>query len=438
MSSFFFAHLCGYFSLCLLTLFDFLRFRTLVDKDIHDSGMEDEFSYAGYSSETSEFSSLSDYGEQFESGQLNDHPNSLFGFEQKYFSALSFSMSAPMGYSLQKPLQSEIFCNMKSGPNEISKKCDAVGYLVLSQNKRMILSGTSELLESENLNLSGRDVRYTDGQPNNHWPFGSLMKSPFCVDGRYRHPELHQLDSGLKVYNANMDVPKEGLSYCSKTIGIDNVSIEETLAEDQFGKGCATSAVTVQEWKLNYNCNIFSINPMLTRSAFINFTSKTAERFTTDRRLSLPFFDFSSVEDPCNLCLGKLTAGSSPKIFENSSASAVNVQRDHHSQQRCAVHKMLTDKNKRCCAHPYLDSEDQSKDATATNVSGKNSWETLLFNSSKIDNNTVSDHWQSFSAIFEIPLDFIIDKCLLQEIQLQYPFIYAKTILTVFFFFFTS
>ncbi|KAJ0013232.1 hypothetical protein Pint_20915 [Pistacia integerrima] len=372
---------------------------TLADKDFDDTHTKDEFFYAGDTSGSSECSSLSDSEGLIESEQLTGRPNSLFGFEQKYFSALSFSMSTPMGNPLRKPLQSEKSCNVKRVSSEISKINGALGHFVLSQNKGMITSGTSEPPESGELNLSFRDVHYTDSQPNNCWPLGSLMKNPFCVEGGYRHPELHPLDSGLKVYNANMGVPKEALSCYNKLTGMNNASIEETLGEDQLGKGCATSNFALEEWKLNYNCNIFSINPMLTRNAFFHLPSKTAERFTTDPVQSLPFFDFSSVEDPCKVCLEKLAAGSSPEIFENSSVSAVSVERDQHSQQQYAVDEILTDKTKMSCAHPHLDSENHSKD-----VSGKN----------------------SFLAIFEIPLDFIIDKCLLQEIQLQYPFLYAR------------
>ncbi|KAJ0078980.1 hypothetical protein Patl1_23692 [Pistacia atlantica] len=399
---------------------------TLADKDFDDTHTKDEFFYARDTSGSSECSSLSDSEELIESEQLTGRPNSLFGFEQKYFSALSFSMSTPMGNPLRKPLQSEKSCNVKRVSSEISKINGALGHFVLSQNKGMITSGTSEPPESGELNLSFRDVHYTDSQPNNCWPLGSLMKNPFCVEGGYRHPELHPLDSGLKVYNANMGVPKEGLSCYNKLTGMNNASIEETLGEDQLGKGCATSNFALEEWKLNYNCNIFSINPMLTRNAFFHLPNKTAERFTTDPVQSLPFFDFSSVEDPCKVCLEKLAAGSSPEIFENSIVSAVSVERDQHSQQQYAVDEILTDKTKMSCAHPHLDSENHSKDVSGKNVSGGNSWETLLFSSCKIDNNIVGDHWQSFLAIFEIPLDFIIDKCLLQEIQLQYPFLYAR------------
>jgi gamma-tubulin complex component 6 len=67
--------------------------------------------------------------------------------------------------------------------------------------------------------------------------------------------------------------------------------------------------------------------------------------------------------------------------------------------------------------------KEQDKEAVvSTNGCGGTSWQSLLKSFSYTENESVCDHRESLSSMFEIPLDFVIDKCLLQEILLQYPF----------------
>jgi len=80
----------------------------------------------------------------------------------------------------------------------------------------------------------------------------------------------------------------------------------------------------------------------------------------------------------------------------------------------------LVDNTEVCHVNSPSDLKDHNQEVTK-NVSGGSNWETLLGTTSETVDNSVGGHGQSLSAMFDIPLDFIIEKCLLQEIMLQYP-----------------
>lgn len=383
--------------------------------------MKDEFCYDRDTSESSECSSSIDSEEQNEAEQLIQPRNNLFEIEQKYFSALSFSMTTPNGSPLRKSLHNEKSGHKKRDSHEFCERDDTLSHFVLTQHKRAILSGTSVLPESGESHLSCRNGRYTDGLADKCWPLGRLLKNPFCVDGGGRNdPELHPSVSGQKHSEENIRVSKEGVSFYSEKFGSNNALMEGTLGENQLENSYAVSDVSAMlKWKLNYSGNMFSINPMLTRNALFYTMGKPEGRLAADLGKSLPCFDFSSVEDPRKVFLEKVAIGFAQAVSEDSSLSAISGERNPYSEP---VGEILIDNPKVSCVEPHLESKDHSKNIVGTDISGTSSWESLLSTSNNIENNTVEDHRQEFSAIFEIPLDFIIDKCLLQEILLQYPF----------------
>ncbi|KAH9699203.1 Spc97 / Spc98 family of spindle pole body (SBP) component [Citrus sinensis] len=391
-------------------------------KDFDNSSMKDEFCYDRDTSESSECSSSIDSEEQNEAEQLIQPRNNLFEIEQKYFSALSFSMTTPNGSPLRKSLHNEKSGHKKRDSHEFCERDDTLSHFVLTQHKRAILSGTSVLPESGESHLSCRNGHYTDGLADKCWPLGCLLKNPFCVDGGGRNdPELHPSVSGQKLSEENIRVSKEGISFYSEKFGSNNALIEGTLGENQLENGYAVSDVSAMlKWKLNHSGNMFSINPMLTRNALFYTMGKPEGRLAADLGKSLPCFDFSSVEDPCKVFLEKVAIGFAQAASEDSSLSAISGERNPYSEP---VGEILIDNPKVSCVEPHLESKDHSKNIVGTDISGTSSWESLLSTSNNIENNTVEDHRQEFSAIFEIPLDFIIDKCLLQEILLQYPFL---------------
>lgn len=382
----------------------------------------DELSFVMDTDESSELSSSNSYEEQIESEQLIEPPN-----HTKYLSALSFSLSTSMDISLQKPHEFKNSCHIENDSHEICEVTDSRGHDMHSQNNGIFLSHLPELLMPEESNQScTSDIQHTD----------SLADKVFSPG----HP---QKDSDLNLRKTNVGVIMEGTSYFRKIQAMLDASIGEATGKGQLENSTHTPYLyMLQRCKSYYQSNFMSLNPMLTSYAFLHSISKPGERCNANYGRSLPYFDFTSVEDPCKLCVEQSATGSvhefgsEPRLLMPSHASSTRSKSDRHSKQGYDGDHVLIDN----IEVPYVCSPSDLKDhnqEVIKNVSGGNSWESLLGGSSiTIDNsvgdtyqkkdNSVGDQRQSLSAMFEIPLDFIIDKCLLQEIILQYPFLYAS------------
>uniref|UniRef100_A0A2N9EPG6 Gamma-tubulin complex component n=1 Tax=Fagus sylvatica TaxID=28930 RepID=A0A2N9EPG6_FAGSY len=377
-----------------------------VNVDGDDSCSIDELSYVMDTYESSECSSSNSSEEQIESEQLIEPPS-----HTKYLSALSFSVSNSMDISLQKPRHYKNSCHIENNSHGICEVTDSLGHDVHSHNQGVLLSQLSVLLESEESNCSfTSDILHTDSLPDKVWSLGCPHK-----------------DSDLNLRKTNVGVIKEGTSYFCKILATLDASIREATGKGQLENSTYTPShlYTLRSCKSYYQSNCLSENPMLTKYAFLHSMSKPGERCNADYGRSLPYFDFTSVEDPCKLCVEQVAAGSVHEIgselplLMDSHASSTSSKSDHHGQQGYDGDHVLIDNTEASC---YIRSPSDLKDhkqEAIKNVSGGSSWESLLGNSSVTIDSSVGDHRQSLLAMFEIPLDFIIEKCLLQEIILQ-------------------
>jgi hypothetical protein len=384
-----------------------------VNVDGDDSCSIDELSYVMDTYESSECSSSNSSEEQIESERLIEPPS-----HTKYLSALSFSVSNSMDISLQKPRHYKNSCHIENNSHGICEVTDSLGHDVHSHNQGVLLSQLSVLLESEESNCSfTSDILHTDSLPDKVWSLGCPHK-----------------DSDLNLRKTNVGVIKEGTSYFCKILATLDASIREATGKGQLENSTYTPShlYTLRSCKSYYQSNCLSENPMLTKYAFLHSMSKPGERCNADYGRSLPYFDFTSVEDPCKLCVEQVAAGSVHEIgselplLMDSHASSTSSKSDHHGQQGYDGDHVLIDNTEASC---YIRSPSDLKDhkqEAIKNVSGGSSWESLLGNSSVTIDSSVGDHRQSLLAMFEIPLDFIIEKCLLQEIILQYPCLDAR------------
>ncbi|XP_021658753.2 uncharacterized protein LOC110648730 isoform X2 [Hevea brasiliensis] len=358
------------------------------------SNTRDEFYWLD-TSDVSECSSLSGSEEHVDAEQLSEHPNSLVGQEQRYLSSLRFSISIPIDNTLQKNPQSEMSRDLESNLPQDCLKNYALSYFVQSYHNKKTFSHMfvpPGLRESNLPRMS--DSQYTDWLTNKCWSidFPNIL---FCDDEGYRsYWRLHQWNSALEVNKEDMESINEGLPYFSKMTSTMDVSIE-SLGEDQIANGFHTSnSSALQPWKDNYHSSFFSRNPMLRKNAFFHPTNKPGKKCSTVYGRSLPCFDFSTVEVPCNVSVEKL-AGSSGQEFESQLPSPDP-----------------TDSKK----------QDQEGHIT-TNLLGGRNWESLLSNYSFTEKESAGQHKEGLLAMFQIPLDIIIDKCLLQEILFQYKYV---------------
>ncbi|GAV74870.1 Spc97_Spc98 domain-containing protein [Cephalotus follicularis] len=399
--------------------------RATGNMDSDESTTEDDCCYQVDISESSVSSVSSSSEEQTEIEHLVDSPNTIV-LEEKYLSALSFSTSDPINISSLEPLQSEKSQLMESDLHELYEKRNVLA--LISNHERKNLSNTFVSLGAKQSEVTFiSHVHYMDRLSENAWPLGGLLKNPFCVDGRYRDDvKLHPSDFGMKSSCNDL----ESLQDFRKTIDSNNSLIEEAAVKYQVESGTnnASNLLTLNLCKINNDYNFLSVNPMLTKNAFSHLTRKPGEIWPTGRGQALPCFDFSFVEDPCKVYVEKLCGYEVP-LCEDSNAFATGDKSNHHGQQGFDGDYVLIDDTKESDLDLIPSLEEHSKAGVLSMyVPGGSSWESLLGSSSNTENNIVGNHRQSMSSVFEIPLDFIIDKCLLQEILLQYKYISKLTI----------
>ncbi|GMJ11761.1 hypothetical protein HRI_004845300 [Hibiscus trionum] len=86
---------------------------------------------------------------------------------------------------------------------------------------------------------------------------------------------------------------------------------------------------------------------------------------------------------------------------------------------------LLVDNSEGSYVVPTLELKNQDHDVISKILSGESYWESFLGSSTSCttySSRTGGIKLNAFST-FEIPLDFVIDKCLVQEILLQYNYI---------------
>ncbi|KAJ7964835.1 Gamma-tubulin complex component [Quillaja saponaria] len=144
----------------------------------------------------------------------------------------------------------------------------------------------------------------------------------------------------------------------------------------------------------------------------------------------IPYVNNIIYDDPYKVCMDKIPNGlrhehgSSFPSFLKSSASVtgckINNHGERHGEEDVGIKKVSS-------VNLHLDLKDHKLEDMLTITSGGSSWEKLLGCSRKPLNNAVTQS-SSLSTMFEIPVDIIIDKCLLQEIVLQYKYVSRLTI----------
>nr|XP_011463187.1 PREDICTED: gamma-tubulin complex component 6 isoform X2 [Fragaria vesca subsp. vesca] len=377
-------------------------------QEVADDLDSDELSTRDYTAdeyESSECSSSTMSEEQNVLKRTPEFPSHIIVEEQKYFSALSFSIGIPVD-TVQKPHGCADSCLI----DKISscEREDAFGH---SHHKGILMS---QML----------DVQFSDCLSDKDWP--DYFEKQSVIDIEYKEGlKSSPTDFASKVNERITGALKEGSSYFRKRIMDNNASIEEAFGKIESQKASNTSdTFALRQWKVNYHNNFLSMNPMLTKNNFLHLTSRPEERCKTDHGDSLAYFDFSHIKDPCKVFPMKVPVG-----LMDYRASNTNGRSDHHVKECSSGDDVLIG---RTIVSDFLPSSDlrghSEGDATSTNVSGGSCWESLLGRFGDTVVNRLEDHRESLAASFDMPLDFIIDKCLLQEIMLQYKYVSKLTI----------
>ncbi|PON59178.1 Gamma-tubulin complex component protein [Parasponia andersonii] len=404
--------------LMLLSAEDTRELNVASDMDSDGSSTMDDSSYMDNTCKSSDSSSSYDE-EKIVSEQVRDLSSHMAGVEQKYLSSLSFFVSSPFKNYVEKPYECEE-SYIESDSDGICER-DVLYDYEQSHHHGKFLDQMSVAVESQEPNWSYMSFnQYLGYLPENDWLVNGLLKNSIVEGSSGGNSRSNPLECNADV--CKMEAFKESIYECRKMIVINDALPEVLFSKDQqdYNIHCS-NFFTLKNWKVNSADNFLSINPMLTKFTFLNLQTDAGERDGTRTGKPLPYFDFSSVEDPCKGCLESFSAG-----LMESGASATGAKSDLRDEKHCDQDVLIV-KPKIIDGNSLSERSDHNqKDATSL-ISGGSSWEKLLARSSNTVVNGVGDNAESSLAKFDIPLDFIIDKCLLQEIMLQYPYLYAQS-----------
>lgn len=401
--------------------------RAVDNTDFDDSSTSDEFYVLG-TSDSSECSSLSGSEEQAEAEQLIEQGNGLVGDEQRYLSSLRFSMSSPTDTALRKPTRNEISHDIETDSRKNSEENNFAGHFMRVYDKKRTSSHEFPPPDSEESNSSCM-FDNIDSVIGKGWQLGLPKNSVYNDKWHSFYPWSDHCDSVQEASKTNMGILKADLPYFTHLTSAKDVLIEKASGADQLKNRNSTSSLfALQPWKVNYHSNFLSRNPMLKKNACFHLVTMPKEKCSTTYGPSLPCFDFSTVEDPCKASVEKFAASfrhefGSP-VPLHITAPATSGKSHDKGKQGCDGEAVLFDNARACVSDSSVHFKEQDKEAVvSTNGCGGTSWQSLLKSFSYTENESVGDHRESLSSTFEIPLDFVIDKCLLQEILLQYKYV---------------
>lgn len=379
----------------------------------------DELSFVVDTSESSECLSSSGSEEQIESEMLIEPPNHVVGLETKNLSALGFSPSMSTDITFLKPPLFRSSCDKENDSQRICELTYGLGHDAHCHHKGMLSNHIFDSGDSHRSSASDNQHAFT--LPDKAYPQRSFRKQSFS-EGYGGNSRFHYADSEKELRKRNVGVIREGPSYFSKTLANLNGLMEQAENSSSTSYSC-----TLQWRNPAYYSNFLSMNPMLTNYAFLHLMGKSGERHSTAYGRSLPYFDFSSVEDPCKLCVDQSAAnsgcdfGSELRLALDLCASSTSSKNDHNCNEEKDGDHGLIDNMEVCIVHSPLKSNGCNQDIIE-NTSACRDWEALFGSSNDTFISSIQGHIQNLSAMFEIPLDFIIEKCIQQEIMLQYPF----------------
>ncbi|XP_028799971.1 uncharacterized protein LOC114755271 [Neltuma alba] len=345
------------------------------DSDV--SSTADELSYVEDAHDLSDSSASNNSEEQTETDQLIHWPYKVVE-QQNYESALSFSRSSGANSSMQNS------CQFEKSHSASNKICD---------NKDTV---------------------------DSYWSVGHILKSSFDED---------EIDV-QKVAGKHMGLLRDATLYNFSTIAVNDALSGEALGKNPYDNDTHSLNYGFQPQNIdhqNSSMNPLSMNPMLTRNSLLCLMGRNGEKYIADRQ-PLPCFNFSTVEDPCKVYMDKLllssrfSSGSAISVDCHASAKVNKI--DHYCEEGNLGEDGLIGTT-RNCGSASLAMKDHNQDIL-TDVHGGSSWERLL-GSFRKPINCGATQKISFST-FEMPLDIIIDKCLLQEIILQYKYVSRLTI----------
>ncbi|KAK4762531.1 hypothetical protein SAY86_008299 [Trapa natans] len=321
--------------------------------------------------------------EQIESKEL---PNGS-SLKEKYLSTLRFSRFSMEDNSVEK---SDVPCPKRSGSLEICKKISSLynagpSHFDVVSSYKCVDMGIAEMTQPHSIV---------------HHDYTWLKPLDFDLIG-----------SSGKINTSEETICLRKMRPSGPSLKVGNLPKDELDTENK-----SSSSLLLQSSDFG-DLNFLSKNPILSMKAFTQLSSQAGASCCNIYAKSLPCFEFSSVEDAVQVCLEKMDGGCIGRGLEHIPSLNQNFD------------SISVEKTKVPASHADMGIKRHNKEhAIPTNVSGGSSWESMVGTLRGSGSKLVRHQREVSPDIFEIPLDFIIEKCLLQEIWLQYKYVSKLTI----------
>ncbi|XP_006652651.2 uncharacterized protein LOC102701165 [Oryza brachyantha] len=238
------------------------------------------------------------------------------------------------------------------------------------------------------------DALELDNQYSEFWPFGSFMKNSFNISSGKLSLDEDFLYRGDKS-TAEQLLPES----CSP--GLSNRDNDEK------------SSNVNQPWNTSIPYN-FNINPILKNAAACHVEHDSHGK---RKNRALIGFNFESVTNPCEAYCGRNT--SSFDEFEVTPVMALQPNARASKQLDCSSKLLQSQTTDQAC---LTSGEILEHTKLLDNSSGGAFWEKSLEHTAR--STEIAGHRTSLS---DMPLDIVIDKCIIQEVLLQYNYVSSFT-----------
>ncbi|KAL0419432.1 UNVERIFIED_CONTAM: hypothetical protein Sradi_1356700 [Sesamum radiatum] len=359
--------------------------------DAEASSITDEYSYAEDLSESSECSSSESSEDQDEA----DKP--IFAsrnVEPSYLSALDFSSNLSNDNTMQNLYPSEISYPVEYLPFKINCKSGCAAYH--SHKEDYPVSSEQKLSQTPQTPVasSEQDLCLFDGH--------------LIARGK-RNTWLHSPDHELELSMGTCGLLNTDLDVYEHASKVNTSNKNQLLLENSLQK-------------LKYDSTFFSMNPTLNRGSIFNARTVLSKRDPANYKYS--YFDFTSVKDPLKTFTVKVAGNHGPKVRTELSVitetPAAGIDTSTHLDIEDHGDSTIENNAKLCPVIPPPNQMGSSKEhLLLPNISGGSTWESMLARPENIVNSSIRDHRTKLVAGADMPLDFVIKKCVLDEILLH-------------------
>ncbi|GAB2234921.1 hypothetical protein Droror1_Dr00004192 [Drosera rotundifolia] len=189
----------------------------------------------------------------------------------------------------------------------------------------------------------------------------------------------------------------------------------------------SSNSYIFQSWNAKHQSDVLSMNPLLRKSPFCS-SMRYGDQDSANFGEVFGSFDFSSVIDPFKLWKKK-TAHDTVHLSEfQYPVASVAECGDGYQRRQANGDALLRGK---IYSSPYDSCFDLNRgniDVHPEVALGESASKILVPDSSRTTSQSIGHHSCNLQATFDMPLDFVIDKCLLQEILFQYNYVSRLTI----------